>query len=190
MRISAIVTSIPAMDSAGLICLFTFLIVLRSCSNPLMDKKCAWAGISTSSAAARAFIVSIPSDGIQSRIIASYASLTVWRYWRRIVSRLMMFTRVTSSPDSSIFAGRRSTPSPWWRIPPPSGRGVSMIIAPNIVASVTLIWSGCWYPRLAVREPCGSASTKRTFFPSRASPIPIFTELVVFAHPPFWLHRQ
>ena len=66
----------------------------------------------------------------------------------------------------------------------------SMIIAPNIVASVTLIWSGCWYPRLAVREPCGSASTKRTFFPSRASPIPIFTELVVFAHPPFWLHRQ
>ena len=178
------------MERRGLICRLTFAIVRISCSSPFMERYCACTGIMTWSAAASALIVSIPSEGIQSRMIASYSPRTVFRYCRRIVSRLMVLTRVTSMPASSMFAGSRSTPSAWWRIPLPGGSGLSVIIPPRIAESVVSIWSGCWYPRLAVMEPCESTSTRRTLLPSRARPIPMLMELTVFAQPPFWLHKQ
>ena len=45
----------------------------------------------------------------------------------------------------------------------------------------------CWEPMLMVSDPCGSASTNRTFLPSIASPMPRFSQVVVLPVPPFWL---
>ena len=47
--------------------------------------------------------------------------------------------------------------------------------------------SGCGFPRLIVRLPCGSPSIRRTFFPACASPIPKLAQVVVLPTPPFWL---
>ena len=41
------------------------------------------------------------------------------------------------------------------------------------------------HPRQVVRSPCGSASTRSTFLPSRASPTPKLTVVVVLPVPPF-----
>ena len=40
---------------------------------------------------------------------------------------------------------------------------------------------------LMVSEPCGSASTSKTFLPSAARPTPRFSQVVVLPVPPFWL---
>ena len=48
------------------------------------------------------------------------------------------------------------------------------------VAREYSISSGSSYPKLIVRLPCGSASIRRTFFPSCANPIPKFTHDTVF----------
>ena len=53
------------------------------------------------------------------------------------------------------------------------------------VAREYSISSGSSYPKLIVRLPCGSASIRRTFFPSCANPIPKFTHDTVFPTPPF-----
>lgn len=45
----------------------------------------------------------------------------------------------------------------------------------------------CWEPMLMVSDPCGLASTNRTFLPSIASPMPRFSQVVVLPVPPFWL---
>ena len=47
--------------------------------------------------------------------------------------------------------------------------------------------SGCGWPRLIVRLPCGSLSMSSTFFPSCAKPIPKLAQVVVLPTPPFWL---
>ena len=47
--------------------------------------------------------------------------------------------------------------------------------------------SGFCQPILMVSEPCGSASTSRTFLPSAARPTPKFSQVVVLPVPPFWL---
>ena len=51
---------------------------------------------------AKTLMVSIPRDGQQSSRITSYCSRTLFRYSRRIVSRLMVFTSVTSRPPVFI----------------------------------------------------------------------------------------
>ena len=104
-------------------------------------------------------------------------------------SLLMAFTSMISMPDSSIFAGIRSTPSSWRKIPSPTSIGSSRIIFSICVASVTerLSWSA--QPKEVVKSPCGSASTSSTLFPSFASPIPKFTAVVVLPVPPFWFAR-
>ena len=56
-----------------------------------------------------------------------------------------------------------------------------------ITASLLLQLSGCRFPRLIVRLPCGSPSISRTFFPVCASPIPKLAQVVVLPTPPFWL---
>ena len=38
---------------------------------------------------------------------------------------------------------------------------------------------------LMVKDPCGSVSTNRTFLPSIASPMPRFSQVVLFPTPPF-----
>ena len=48
-----------------------------------------------------------------------------------------------------------------------------------ITASLLLQLSGCGFPRLIVRLPCGSPSIRRTFFPVCASPIPKLAQVVV-----------
>ena len=45
--------------------------------------------------------------------------------------------------------------------------------------------SGCCQPMLMVNDPCGSVSTNRTFLPSIASPMPRFSQVVLFPTPPF-----
>ena len=69
-------------------------------------------GIRISSAADRALMVSIPKEGQQSRRITSYWSRTVFRSSWSIVSRLMMFTSVTSIAARSMLAGSRSKATP------------------------------------------------------------------------------
>lgn len=62
----------------------------------------------------------------------------------KTVSLLMTFASVTSMPESSISAGRRSIPSPWCRIPMPHGRGSSSMIPLSTSAKVISIWPVCW----------------------------------------------
>ena len=116
-----------------------------------------------------------------------YCPFTVSRYCRRIVSRLMAFTRDTSMPESWMSAGIRSTPSGWCRMPSPGLIGSSMRIRPIASDRVKGSLSGCGLPRLMVRLPCGSASTSSTFFPACASPMPKLAQVVVLPTPPFWL---
>lgn len=123
----------------------------------------------------------------------------------------MVLTRDTSSPANSMLAGMRSTPSAWCRMPSPGWIGWSFIAFCIRVDSVVGSSSGCCQPMLMamsawraninlhavhttshrskatmVRLPCGSASTSRTFLPSIASPIPRFSQVVLFPTPPFW----
>ena len=117
--------------------------------------------------------------------IKSYRSRTLSIYCRRIVSRLIMFTRVVSIPASSIFAGRKSTPSSWCRIPSSISQGSSLTTFSIRFTNVTSSSSGSPIPRHAVILPWASASIKRTLFPSLASPMPRFTQVVLFPTPPF-----
>lgn len=153
----------------------------------MASRYCACTGIITLSAAARALIVSIPREGIQSKRIKSYCFLTVSRYCFRTVSRLMAFTRETSIPDSSILAGIKSTPSWWLKIPSLCWRGVSVITFPITVTRVISSLSGCAYPKPIVKLPGGSVSINRTFLPSSANPMPKLAQVVVLLTPPFWL---
>ena len=57
-----------------------------------------------------------------------YCPLSVSRYCRKMVSRLMAFTRETSIPESWMSAGIRSTPSGWCRMPSPGRIGSSIRI--------------------------------------------------------------
>ena len=70
-----------------------------------------------------------PQGGLAVRIW-EYCPLSVSRYCRRMVSRLMAFTRETSIPESWMSAGIRSTPSGWCRIPSPGRSGSSIRIRP------------------------------------------------------------
>ena len=117
-------------------------------------------------AAARALTVSIPKDGWQSMRIWVYCRFTVSRYCRKMVSRLMAFTRDTSMPDSAMLEGMRSIPSGWCRMPSPGAMGWSVRTFPIMSESVTGSWSGWWWPRLMESDAWGSASTTRTFFPA------------------------
>ena len=67
-----------------------------------------------------------------------HISFSVSRYCRRMVSRLIAFTRDTSIPDSWMSAGIRSTPSGWCRIPSPGRIGSSIKIRP-IASDLSLI---------------------------------------------------
>ena len=98
----------------------------------------------------------------------------------------MAFTSSISIPDNSIFAGIRSTPSSWCRIPSPVSIGLSRIIFSMCVVSVTGRLSCSAHPKDVVKSPYGSASTKSTRFSSFASPTPRLTVVVVFPVPPFW----
>ena len=158
-----------------------------SCSRPLAGRYSAWTGTMILPAAAKALTVSIPREGWQSMRIWEYCPFTVSRYCRRIVSRLMAFTRDTSMPESWMSAGMRSTPSAWCRIPSPGLIGSSMRMRPIASDRVKGNLSGCGFPRLIVRLACGSASTSKTFFPAWASPMPKLAQVVVLPTPPFWL---
>ena len=119
--------------------------------------------------------------------IWEYCPFSVSRYCRKIVSRLMAFTRDTSIPDNWMSAGIRSTPSGWCRIPSPGRSGSSIRIRPIASDSVKGSLSGWGLPRLIVRLPCGSPSISRTFFPACAKLIPRLAQVVVLPTPPFWL---
>ena len=93
-------------------------------------------------AAASALTVSIPREGWQSIRIWEYCPFSVSRYCRRMVSRLIAFTRDTSIPDSWMSAGIRSTPSGWCRIPSPGRIGSSIKIRPIASDSVKGSLSG------------------------------------------------
>jgi hypothetical protein len=132
-------------------------------------------------------MVSIPSEGIQSSRMKSYSCFAPSSTCFSIFSLFMVLTRETSSPASSMLAGIRSTPSAWCRIPSP-GRMLWSFMAFCIrVERVVGSSSGCCQPMLMVSDPCGSASTSRTFLPSIARPMPRFSQVVVFPVPPFWL---
>ena len=60
-------------------------------------------------------------------------------------------------------------------------------ILPIASDSVNGSLSGCGFPKLIVRLPCGSPSIRSTFFPACARPIPKFAQVVVLPTPPFWL---
>ena len=66
VRESTIVISTPSILRFGLICLLTFAIECKRRSRPLTERKDGSQGIMTESAATRALMVIIPSDGIQS----------------------------------------------------------------------------------------------------------------------------
>ena len=95
-----------------------------------------------------------------------YCRFTVSRYCRRMVSRLMAFTRETSMPDSSMLEGMRSIPSGWRRMPSPGVIGWSVSTFPIMSERVTGRVSGWWWPKLMESEAWGSASTTSTFFPA------------------------
>lgn len=204
------VSRIPSIFNFGLICRRTFCTVCKSCSKPFADRYCACTGIRAASAAASALIVSIPSEGIQSSRIKSYSRLAPSSTCFSIFSRFMLFTRATSSPASSMLAGIRSTPSAWFRMPSPGWMGWSFMAFCIRVERVVGSSSGCCQPILMamsawraninlhavhttshrseatmVKLPCGSASTSRTFLPSIASPMPRFSQVVLFPTPPF-----
>jgi len=141
----------------------------------------------TSGHRSNATMVSIPSESIQSSRIKSYSRLALSRTCFNIFSRFMQLTRETSSPASSMFAGIRSTPSAWCRMPSPGGILWSFMAFAIRVERVVGSSSGCCQPMLMVSDPCGSASTSRTFLPSIASPMPRFSQVVVLPVPPFWL---
>ena len=129
-------------------------------------------------------------NSLEVTTYASY-SMSIRRsiipYCRRMVSRLMAFTRETSMPESWMSAGIRSTPSGWCRIPSPGRSGSSIRIRPIASDRVKGSLSGWGWPRLMVRLPCGSPSISSTFFPACANPIPRFAQVVVLPTPPFWL---
>ena len=187
VRLSTIVSRIPSIWSLGFNCRLTLLMVDSSCSRPLAGRYSAWTGTMILLAVASALTVSIPREGWQSMRIWEYCPFTVSRYCRRIVSRLMAFTRDTSMPESWMSAGIRSTPSGWCRMPSPGLIGSSMRIRPIASDRVKGSLSGCGLPRLMVRLACGSASTSSTFFPACASPMPKLAQVVVLPTPPFWL---
>ena len=177
----------PSIWSLGLSCRLTLLMVDSSCSSPLAGRYSAWTGTMILLAAASALTVSIPREGWQSIRIWEYCPFTVARYCRRMVSRLMAFTKLTSMPDSWMSAGIRSTPSGWCRMPSPGRSGSSIRMRPIASERVKGSLSGWGLPRLMVRLAWGSASTSRTFFPAWASPMPKLAQVVVFPTPPFWL---
>ena len=179
------VSKIPSIFSFGLICRRTFCTVCKSCSKPFADRYCACTGIRVASAAANALMVSIPSEGIQSSKIKSYSRLALSSTCFSIFSRFMLFTRATSNPASSMLAGIKSTPSAWCRMPSPGWMGWSFMAFAIRVERVVGNSSGCCQPMLMVSEPCGSVSTNRTFLPSIASPMPRFSQVVLFPTPPF-----
>ncbi len=125
------------------------------------------------------------SSNIQSNRIKSYSRLALSSTCFSIFSRFMLFTRATSSPASSMFAGIRSTPSAWCRMPSPGWMGWSFMAFCIRVERVVGSSSGCCQPMLMVSDPCGSVSTNRTFLPSIASPMPRFSQVVLFPTPPF-----
>ena len=45
------------------------------------------------------------------------------------------------------------------------------------------------HPKHVVKSPCGSASTRRTFFPAVANPTPRFTVVVVLPVPPLLIRN-
>ena len=179
------VSRIPSIFNFGLICRRTFCTVCKSCSRPFADRYCACTGIRAASAAASALMVSIPSEGIQSSRIKSYSRLALSSTCFNIFSRFMQLTRDTSSPASSMLAGIRSTPSAWCRMPSPGWMGWSFMAFCIRVERVVGSSSGCCQPMLMVSDPCGSVSTNRTFLPSIASPMPRFSQVVLFPTPPF-----
>ena len=124
---------------------------------------------------------------MQSSRIKSYSCFAPSSTCFSIFSRFMQLTRETSSPASSMFAGIRSTPSAWCRMPSPGWMGWSFMAFCIRVERVVGSSSGCCQPMLMVKLPCGSASTSRTFLPSAASPTPKFSQVVVLPVPPFWL---
>lgn len=63
---AVIVRRMPSMRRFRLICQRTLFTVCRSCSRPFAERNCGCAGTRTLSAAARALIVSILREGIQS----------------------------------------------------------------------------------------------------------------------------
>lgn len=91
------------------------------------------------------------------------------------------------NPESRISAGISSTPSAWCRIPSPGRIGWSIRILPIASDSINGSLSGCGFPKLIVRLPCGSPSIGSTFFPTCARPIPKFAQVVVLPTPPFRL---
>ena len=91
------------------------------------------------------------------------------------------------NPESWISAGISSTPSAWCRIPSPERIGWSIRILPIASDSINGSLSGCGFPKLIVRLPCGSPSIGSTFFPACARPIPKFALVVVLPTPPFRL---
>ena len=181
------VNRMPSIFSLGLICRRTFWTVCKSCSRPLAERYCACTGIRVVSAAAKALTVSIPREGVQSSRMKSYSCFAPSSTCFNIFSRFMQLTRETSSPASSMFAGIRSTPSAWCRTPSPGGMLWSFMAFAIKVERVVGSSSGCCQPMLMVSDPCGSASTNKTFLPSIANPMPRFSQVVVLPVPPFWL---
>ena len=69
---------------------------------------------------------------------------------------------------------------------PPEMRDTLLHHTQETVKELTEL-SGCGFPKLIVRLPCGSPSIRSTFFPACARPIPKFAQVVVLPTPPFWL---
>ena len=98
----------------------------------------------------------------------------------------MVLTRFTSVAESSMFEGKRSTPSTHLIIPSFLYNGLSNIIFSIFDASVAESSSGCLIPNMVVKFPCESASISKTFLLHLASPTPKLIVVVDLPTPPFW----
>ena len=110
------VNTIPATSSSLLMFFLTFIIVFIKWFIPFAARNSDWTGIITLSAHAKAFIVIIPREGIQSIKIKSYFPFKDSIQFFIVDSLLIAFTKLTSIEANSKFVGIKSTPSLCLRI--------------------------------------------------------------------------
>ena len=172
VRLSTIVSNMPSIWSLGLICRFTLFTGLEQLFQALGGQVLRLNGDYDPVAAARALTVSIPRDGWQSIRIWEYCPLSVSRYCRRMVSRLMAFTRRPPCRRAGCLRASGQRPPGGAGYPRRGAAARPSGIRPIASDRVKGSLSGWGWPRLMVRLPCGSPSISSTFFPACASPIP------------------
>jgi len=108
---SYIVSRMPSMASDGLIARRSLASVSRSSETPSSARNSHWTGTMTASAAARALIVRISSDGGQSIRMKSYFSRSGWIICLSRYSRSSIEMSSTAAPTRFLSDGIRSSRS-------------------------------------------------------------------------------